>query len=1260
MIPIKNFFNTQGKSSLSKSNDKANSKSLTNVANKSIKDFFGPAKSIVSNNNKAVESKLKLGEKRGLNEEDLLYSRPNKNDDLSVETFNKISKINTDDDCKSNQKNSIVKSIKNSPRGFKEETFKGKLNTYSFGDNSGDLDSNEKALKEKNVSSFNINDIKTNDKIPKTRCNSNKTNKRNKVIDDSSFISENFEEDDDADVDDTSFQESSFISDRKNKNKANKKSVTTKTTTNNKDNQDKNEISKDNDMTSSLNIFANPEKYLPKFLLFENIKDKDKNSPNDDAYDPTSLYIPESFIENETPSMTQYWEFKTYNFDKIILFKLGKFYEMFYDDAIIGNQVLGLKWMGDNPAKKLHVGFPETMLQDKANILIENGFKVAVIEQTEKASDLEIRLKNQKPEFVAKLKGKEKKLNKLAKRELSNIYTKSSLNNINDYRNNFCFFISYFEERVDNINDINKEEEIKEMTIHKYGLVICDLSNNKYYIKEIKGSMIHNKHETNYSNYQDVFTQLCGFLYKHEPKEIVFFRNKVPGDLVNFASKLSSKPQISMLKNTYDILKCEQLIKNNFENKSGINNLSKLMNFVSRDYERNEHILSSIYLSIIYLEQILVAEKYFPICVVKDLITVDITNNDKSNCKYNENEIESNTQKMILDFLTITKLEILETKLDISKPTDGSLLEYFNQAVTKQGKRKLTTWLLNPLMDLDLINQRLNSIEIFADNFSLLKDIRSKLAKIPDIEKLINKIYQFSVKTTSKAVYFNNVSRNKLKDFINLTDNLVYCVSVLESLSTIEEYSNNTTFDRNNKKENDIYNHNLIIDYLIDRDNNSNVLNLINELTNYFEIEKDSDTSNKAASNAKAKKSISDDFKFIPKKGVFEEYDDLKEDISRINEAADIELKKVAEILISNESNNKMSAVVSSEIKQVKFTQNTFITFEFEIPENLEKKLKNLKTSLSLELTGKRAGYKKFITPMLKRLADQLENKKEELERSISRFNIFLFQKFAEKREILDELINRISVLDCICSISVLSLESINTMTRPELDASSEKLKLNIKEGYHPCLINRVKSFVKNDITIDGENNMIIITGPNMGGKSTLLRQVCICAILAQVGCYVPAEYYQANIIDRIFTRIGAKDELLKGKSTFFVEMEEVKVILEQCTKQSLVIIDELGRGTSTEDGQKIAKSVIKYLINNSNPRTFLTTHYHEIIEWCRKLQCVKLFFMDSDVDSKNHDIKFLYKFIEGVCPDSFGLHVAKLAGVNSKILNYSNKYLIN
>ena len=179
-----------------------------------------------------------------------------------------------------------------------------------------------------------------------------------------------------------------------------------------------------------------------------------------------------------------------------------------------------------------------------------------------------------------------------------------------------------------------------------------------------------------------------------------------------------------------------------------------------------------------------------------------------------------------------------------------------------------------------------------------------------------------------------------------------------------------------------------------------------------------------------------------------------------------------------------------------------------------------------------------------------------------------------------------------------------------------------------------------------------------MGGKSTLLRQTCIAVLLCQIGCFVPADSCRMTLVDRIFTRIGANDRLIENKSTFFVEMEETKTIVEQATEHSLVIIDELGRGTSTFDGYSIAHAVMSYQVKHNKCPTLFTTHYHMLVDAFADNKNIQPMKMDCEVDEESNDVKFLYKFVKGHNSKSEGMYVAKMALVPDKVLQIAKNSL--
>jgi DNA mismatch repair protein MutS len=228
----------------------------------------------------------------------------------------------------------------------------------------------------------------------------------------------------------------------------------------------------------------------------------------------------------------------------------------------------------------------------------------------------------------------------------------------------------------------------------------------------------------------------------------------------------------------------------------------------------------------------------------------------------------------------------------------------------------------------------------------------------------------------------------------------------------------------------------------------------------------------------------------------------------------------------------------------------------------------------------------------------------------------------------------------------------------------NDGLDLNVQEGRHPVVERILKSgeFVANDIDFKCESSRImILTGPNMSGKSTYLRQNALIAIMAQTGSFVPAKSAEIGIIDRIFTRIGAGDNLAGGESTFMVEMTETANILNQYTQRSLIILDEVGRGTSTYDGMSIAWAIIEYFADekreaNAGAKVLFATHYFELTELSKKLKGVANFSVE--VREWNGDVVFLHKIKEGSADRSYGIHVAKIAGIPHKVIERANSVL--
>lgn len=298
----------------------------------------------------------------------------------------------------------------------------------------------------------------------------------------------------------------------------------------------------------------------------------------------------------------------------------------------------------------------------------------------------------------------------------------------------------------------------------------------------------------------------------------------------------------------------------------------------------------------------------------------------------------------------------------------------------------------------------------------------------------------------------------------------------------------------------------------------------------------------------------------------------------------------------------------------------------------------------------------RYITEELKEIENTIlgaQDKVVNLETEI--FNK-VREDVAKEIKRLQQSSNAVAKLDVLCAFA--EIADKNNYIMPEVDESDEII---IKDGRHPVVEELIPAgcFVPNDTTLnEADDRVNIITGPNMAGKSTYMRQVALIVLLAQIGSFVPASYAKIGIVDRIFTRVGASDDLSTGQSTFMVEMNEVANIVSNATRKSLLILDEIGRGTSTFDGLSIAWSVIEYIANNEKigARTLFATHYHELTELEGKVPGVKNYCIA--VKEKGEDVIFLRKIIRGGADESYGVHVAKLAGVPNVITSRANEIL--
>ena len=307
------------------------------------------------------------------------------------------------------------------------------------------------------------------------------------------------------------------------------------------------------------------------------------------------------------------------------------------------------------------------------------------------------------------------------------------------------------------------------------------------------------------------------------------------------------------------------------------------------------------------------------------------------------------------------------------------------------------------------------------------------------------------------------------------------------------------------------------------------------------------------------------------------------------------------------------------------------------------------------------AGAERYVTEELKEIEEKILGAKEKLVDVEYELFCKIREEVAQQVIRIQKTASIVSILDVLCSFATVAVN--NKYVKPEITQDGV---IDIKNGRHAVVEKALKNeqFIPNDSYLNNESDrFLIITGPNMAGKSTYMRQVALITYMAQLGCFVPADSAKISIVDRIFTRIGASDDLAMGQSTFMVEMQELSNILENATKNSLIILDEIGRGTSTYDGLAIAWATVEYIADKEKigAKTLFATHYHELIELESKIEGVKNYSVE--VKEKGDDVIFLRKITPGGADESYGIYVAKLAGIKRSVISRAKeilKYLEN
>ena len=560
---------------------------------------------------------------------------------------------------------------------------------------------------------------------------------------------------------------------------------------------------------------------------------------------------------------------------------------------------------------------------------------------------------------------------------------------------------------------------------------------------------------------------------------------------------------------------------------------------------------------------------------------------------------DASADYVLLDAATQTNLDLVESR----SARGPSLLAVLDRTITPMGGRKLRFWILQPLRNLPELERRQQMIADLLQEPDLLAAIRIELKSIRDIERAVGRLSQTSGNARDLVALKTSLQQiPKLKaELAKLIERIEFGASPVEAAVPAAKQSKQAT---------------------------RLPLQLQREI---YEM---------PALAEKLAKALVDDPPFVLKEGgIFR--DDYDADLDALRQASR-EGKKWVSHLQERE-------IASTGIKSLKVRYNSVFGYFIEVTKS---NLANVPAHYTRKQTT--VGGERFITPELK----EMEAKILGADERARQLEYQLFQKLRDEtlRELgpIQQTADAIAILDVICALA--ETARLFRYCRPALN---ETLRLVIKDGRHPVLDQTLveEKFVPNDTSLDGENmRLAVVTGPNMAGKSTYIRQVALIVLMAHIGSFVPAESAEIGLVDRIFTRVGASDDLARGQSTFMVEMNETSNIVNNATERSLVILDEIGRGTSTFDGLSIAWSVAEFLHDKIKARTLFATHYHELTKLAEDRSGVCNF--NVAVREWNEQIIFLRKIVPGGADKSYGIHVARLAGLPKEILDRAKEIL--
>ncbi len=789
-----------------------------------------------------------------------------------------------------------------------------------------------------------------------------------------------------------------------------------------------------------------------------------------------------------TPAMQQYMKIKQQYPDCIVLFRMGDFYETFYEDAKTVSKeleiVLTKRGKGEKQAPL--AGVPFHALDNYLARLIKKGYKVAIVEQIED------------PKFAQGL----------VKRDLMRIVTPGTViesSMLSDKQNNY-------------IVCLNKEKNVVALTAADISTATCITT-----------------------EFDDP-AKLKAELTRLNPAEII-----IPLSLENSEFICSLQLPETTTVTCYDDRhfwheQAFEYLKEHF----------KIQDAAAFGIPRDSLCVTTSGSLFNYLKE-----------------------TQKTDLSYiNTIRRYSADNFMSLDAATIRNLELLKNIRENS--SKGTLLEALDLTQTAMGSRLLRNWIVQPLLDTSLIEQRLEAVDELMKRSLNREELKALLKDMHDVERIISRI---------------NFGTANARDLLALKKSLEKIPALKSELEKLNAE---------------------LLEEFADVEDCSDVTELI-------------------------EKSIVEEPPLSLREG------------NIIRQRFNAELDNLRNIMSSSKNwilEFEAKEKARTGIKSLKISFNRVFGYYIEItkpnlhmvPQDYIRK----QTQVNAE---------RFITPALK----EQENLVLTAEEKMQELEFALFFEITKTISSFTEQIQRIgqclAMLDALLSFADVAAE--HNYVRPEITTEFE---LMIQEGRHPVL-EQLTDFVANDCLLDENSFMYIITGPNMAGKSTYMRQVALITLMAHLGSFVPASYAKIPLVDKIFIRVGAFDDLTQGQSTFMLEMLETANILNTATERSLIILDELGRGTSTYDGISLAWAIAEWIHDSIAAKTLFATHYHQLNKLAEKYQGIRNFSVA--IKEVKEEIVFLHKIVAGGTDKSYGIQVAKLAGIPAEVIERS-KVIMN